>query len=300
MAMLPLLAFLLVTAALGTGKTHAANMDPCAAPSAVAKGEAFSIGLAVWPKANASQWREKHPCRPEDGSALTGASVAYFRVETDRLTVLRLGREDETRMREAAGQGQGVTMAAFQGANARQSLVRSEARTVHDPKFGRVTALVLIARLEKGALKFAQWHDIGCGACGGNGAGYCVEHTSEDSDARAGRSCADSEKECTCEGDSCTLGVEKEPLDLINKHAGRCRLAIYVAFSGTDVHGAPLTSALQVQKLGQYSLTGLYQEGSAKGAGVAGAAVGGASGAVGSATDGAGGLVNNAGGVFGR
>ena len=271
-------------------------MDPCKAADAgaVAVGEGIALGLAVWPGTAPSNWTELHPCRASDGGKLAGASVAYYRVETDTMTVLRLGRADEARMRAAAN-GKDITVAAFQGSADGENLRRSEARTVFVNGTGRVTTLVLLARLRLGELTYAQWYDIGCGACGGGGE-RCIDQAGEDADSDEvqGRSCVDLEAECACEGEGCTLGVEKEPLDLQGKHAGRCRLALYVAFLGTDKHGAPLKSGLQVSKLGQYSLTGLYKDGSASGASAAAAAGGQAGGIVDSATSGAGGLIDKA------
>ena len=38
---------------------------------------------------------------------------------------------------------------------------------------GVVESLTLIARMERGKLRYLQWHQMGCGECGGRGSARC-------------------------------------------------------------------------------------------------------------------------------
>ena len=232
----------------------AGTYDPCAAQPSVAASDGFTLGIAYYPGGAASDWASLHPCLYADRAALGSKGVAsmVFRPEVDKMSFFRGSPDDETALfNAAAGSARVMTVVAYAGNGS--AVVRSDPRVVRASAgastMARVNQLTLIARFDKGSLQYLQWHDMGCGDCM-NG-DVCVEVGDGHS------ACAGTEAACTCQGANCAL-------DLTSSDSLRCHLTIATAFSGTDKHAVPLSSAAQIERLGRYSAT--------KAAGGAGAA----------------------------
>ena len=202
----------------------------------------------------------KHPCLYGDRVNLTAAGVAtmVFRPAVDKMSLLRGSPVDESNLFASVTGAQVMTVVAYAGngtdvVRSAPRLVRasSSSAIVGGVSVGRVNALTLVARFDRGTLRYLQWHDMGCGDCAAGDACAAVGegHTA----------CMGTEDACTCAAASsnsnCLLNLE-------TSDSLRCHLTVATAFSGTDKHSSPLKSAAQIERLGRYSATA-----AAKGAG---------------------------------
>lgn len=239
-------------ACLMVGSSFAASVyDPCGDHGSVAQGDGFTIGLAFWSGGSLDDWKGILPCNYEDRLELISQHVftGVFRPKVDTMTVLHGSRQDQDFIFAQQPNATVMSVVAYQGNNS--LAVRSYPRfirrfdTGETTGTGYVAALTLIARLDKGKLDYLQWHDMGCGECGGSKASTCVDVGDNH------RACATSEEEC----------------DLLNPEdtgdpETRCQLSIYIAFSGTDKYSTPLTSAAQIESLNDFSATSFYSSSS--------------------------------------
>jgi len=239
--------------------------DPCyASKAASSKGDLFTFGIAYYPGGDVDAWDGIDPCASQGITNLTaaGAAAAVYRVKVDDMSFMRSTSADETAIMKAAGASL-MTVVAY-AANGAGITVRSDPRRIRaetatasaaSAARGRVNALTLIARFDVGRLKYLQWHDMACRGCASGDTCF---------DVGSGHgACAGTEVDCGCVGgatNGCVLDVA-DPGDAL-----RCHLTVAAAFSGNDAHKVPLTSFSQIERLGQYSVSG-----AAKGAGVAAA-----------------------------
>eukprot|EP00803_Ostreobium_quekettii_P007579 evm.model.scf_749.2 EVM.evm.TU.scf_749.2 scf_749:37918-39831(+) len=87
---------------------------------------------------------------------------------------------------------------------------------------------------ELGKLQQFQWHNLGCGECGGDSNPTCLDHGNQES--------------CTDRLDDC---------DIVN--SDRCLTNVHMAFDGTDKHSQAFQSGHQLRKVSVGSVTGLFK-----------------------------------------
>lgn len=228
------------------GATASRVYDPCA-PSSVSSGGGVALGLAYGAAGGGAEelLASKHPCLPAGSTALGSAGVvtAVFRPKVDEIAVMRAERSGLDAL--GAGHANRTLALVAYGVGAGGSPVASEPRVARTREGHLVRALTLIARFQDGNLKYLQWHPVGCGECGGNGAEKCASVELGSAADDGDRACVDLATECARGGD-----LADEP--------DRCHVAVSVAFAGTDKHSSPLQTGVQIESLNDYSLTSMY------------------------------------------
>uniref|UniRef100_A0A7S0WKN8 Uncharacterized protein n=1 Tax=Pyramimonas obovata TaxID=1411642 RepID=A0A7S0WKN8_9CHLO len=248
-----------VVVLLVTGVCNAGDYDPCGVRDSSARGDGFTIGLAFLPRSTIQQWEGLHPCRFSDHASLPNAQVSVFRPKVDSMTVFRGNRAREDRLFDVSATYAAnptdlalqpnatnnlMTLVVYQGG---MNEIRSPARIIRSldsaetGAVGVVHSLTLIARMEKGKLSYLQWHDMGCGECGGKDSPQCF-------------AVGDGQRACGANAD-----LLLECLDPLQE-TGKCQLNLYIAFAGTDKYSRPLNSGRKVESLDDFSITAAFAD----------------------------------------
>lgn len=240
-------------------------LNPCTEPTPVERGKGFVVGLAWWPGGTPADWGNAtnssavHPCNPavKDKLAAAGVQWGVYNSKVDQLMVLKTSYLETRYMMNKTLDGKPpvMTVVAFRGA------VRSEPRYVMSLDsnttrgVGFVVSLALLAKFDKGNLKYLSWYDLKCNDCGGYSSSVCINK----------QSCALAPSNCTCEAvttisnsTSSNSTTNSTSCDLNGKQFAGCATSINLAFEGVDKNYQAFQTAAQVRKLNQYSLVSLY------------------------------------------
>ncbi|CAI5461032.1 unnamed protein product [Closterium sp. Yama58-4] len=200
--------------------------DPCKDADPVQKGDGFSFAIGFG--GISATWNKSSPCFAETLQILPpGVEVAVFRPKVDELSLLRINNVSMARINTTFVNSSLIVYSGAKG-------IVSSPRQFLSP-LGRLPSLILIINFKEGVLDSFVWKDMGCSESTCQPVSpLCVDNSN----------CLVTEDQCS----SMKTSSDPEP----------CRLAINVAFSGTDKDKKPLQSWYEVQDLQAYSLTALY------------------------------------------
>ncbi|GAQ81596.1 hypothetical protein KFL_000850120 [Klebsormidium nitens] len=219
-------AILLLSLVLGAFADDNPVYNPCGDAPAVARGDGFTFAVALG--SDPTFWHGLSPCDPNlvqvPEILPSGTSMAVFRPKVDELSLIRFNNISLNNLNNQFPGNQSLMV--YAGSYPAYISVPKTYRT----PLGQVPTFSLVLDFNRGKLRNILWKNEDCKTCEKQ---YCFNN----------RNCA--VPQATCDQ---SRGTDPN----------RCRLALQVAFSGTDKNMVPMQSWYQIAQLKQYSITGLY------------------------------------------
>lgn len=252
---------------MGGGDSWSQNgplLDPCAKPTTVNREDSFTLGILFIPGQDARNITTYvraistltpflAVCDPTAMEFLNtlGARFAVYSLRVDRLSLLQIPYSNIVIPMTQLPVEKPPTMVAMAFrynlysdavylASAQESLTRGT---------GFIQTLSLMLNFETGNLRYIQWWNADCGACGGASSANCITQPTSNV-----ISCATSLENCTCAG----IKIPAFMCNYDTNQFTQCNTGMQTAFLGTDGKSAAFTTGQQVQRLSSLSIVSLY------------------------------------------